>query len=166
MLEKLDCNLYRITNSALVQRTAVVAKLQDDGTFEETGSFNVSGSDSVDFTIDADGVYQVTLGVDAYVAFVYCTIKEGFLTMLSTVLTDIAPCEKKQANYVYYFNAVNLAFYGLLMQLNGEYVNNWIFDAMDEVQLEVLKCINETISRISEYMVCMGIIDDCGCGCK
>ena len=100
-----------------------------------------------------------------FVAVVYCGIQVCMLNHIKELACKTCNCTDSDKN-MYKFNTVSTEFFTFLLQLNNEYVNNFLYTVIDDASLDNLFRLSETLTRLNNRCECFALSDsnDCGCG--
>lgn len=182
-LTRTSCDTYTIENTSDEIAIGYVVEELVDGEFVASyTSGSISAGDSVEHVFDSDGIYQITIGwygtpltsTDVYVVIIYCTVEACVLNFLRTILceldTDCAACTAKFEKVLYYYNALNQAWFVFLAMQNDIYVNNYLFTGtLTEAEITNLSTASDLITQMENYCSCLSLITDStgssGCGC-
>lgn len=171
MLEKLDCNTYKLTSVLEGTNSYTLSQIAGGGSsLEEIASGDLFYNNSAEFVISEDGAYVLTFGNTNYLIIVYCTIETGILNLIKELLCS-TPCNEKgtpsvKDKKIYYYNAAMLSFQTFLMMINDSYYSNPPYQGeITTSTLTSMFCINKVIEVVKDHLNCAGLlsVEDCGC---
>lgn len=101
---------------------------------------------------------------------IYCTVQACMLNLINEIMFAASGCTCEDCYNVhnqkhYLYNSIKLIFYTLLASINQQYVDNYVYTALDEHDLEDLYFISQMIDKMTEYCECAGEIEDADCNC-
>jgi hypothetical protein len=170
-VSKTDCGNYTITNNhPSDQLVTNIFKLQDDKTFAAvtgTSSYTLAAGESVAVALGSDGVYKfenVFQGnTTNQIVIKYCNFETCFKDYLNDFVCQSANCDcncNKDKLVLYNMNALASGAYLFFSMINSGYVNNNLYTAIDNDQLNDLYDLQTTINQLETY--CDNCLD-CGC---
>lgn len=163
--EKTACNKYKVfnyRNDTLV--TLTVDKLTDSKQFENLSSNNIGSCGNIEVTLE-DGVYRfgISNGIDTeyFIVVVACAIENCWIKhfqRLACINKPSCKCGGKcnggcagLPTEMYNFNAFSTLAYGYFNMINSEYLNNYIYTAIDPNKIDELFQIHTILKRALEY---------------